>query len=188
MAGSPGAGKSEFALMLVENYSNYVIIDADLFRTLFSDYTGTNSSLFQQACGWLVQQSLTYCLEHGYSFMLDGTFAVRSISKIMNRVIKNSYKISIFYIYQEPEIAWEFTKKREIVEGRHVPKQTFIDAFIYARENIGKIKQRYPHILLNIIVKNYENNISEVHFDAENIMLLVPFTHTRFELEAKLDE
>lgn len=31
MAGSPGAGKSEVAIGLAENYDNHVIIDADFF-------------------------------------------------------------------------------------------------------------------------------------------------------------
>lgn len=188
MAGSPGAGKTEFVSILSSNYEQYVIIDADRFRLLFPDYNGENSILFQQACGWLVQQTLSYCLENGYAFILDGTFAVRSISKVIKRVLKKDFIISVFYVYQEPRIAWKFTQKREQVEGRHVPKATFIEAFIHSRENIIKVKRNNPQVLVNLIIKNYENDISEVHFDAENMELLLPLNYTVEELEEILYE
>ncbi|MBJ1419215.1 zeta toxin family protein, partial [Enterococcus faecium] len=63
MAGSPGAGKSEVAIGLAENYDNHVIIDADYFRTQFPDYNGKNSSLFQKASSWLVEQAFRYVLD-----------------------------------------------------------------------------------------------------------------------------
>ena len=87
MAGSPGAGKTEVVTGLSENYSEYVVIDADYFRTQFPDYNGTNSSVFQKASSWLVEQSLKFVLEKGYSFILDATFAVLSAEKN----IKNPY-------------------------------------------------------------------------------------------------
>ena len=79
--------------------------------------------------------------EHlGYSFILDETFAVLSADKNIKRAVKNEYSISIFYVYRHPEVAWGYTKKREIVEGRLVPKETFINAFFKSRENIEKVK------------------------------------------------
>ena len=53
MAGSPGAGKSEVAIGLAENYDNHVIIDADYFRTQFPDYNGkTLVSFKKHLLGW----------------------------------------------------------------------------------------------------------------------------------------
>ncbi|MFW7401916.1 zeta toxin family protein [Vagococcus fluvialis] len=188
MAGSPGAGKTEVVSSLTENYSNYVVIDADYFRTQFPGYNGKNSSLFQKGSSWLVEQALRYVLENGYSFILDATFAILSADKNIKRALKNEYSISIFYVYQQPEIAWNFTKKREKVEGRLVPKEIFINAFFKSRENIEKVKERYPEIMLNIIVKDYQNNISETHFSADNIELFLPLKYTREELEEHIHE
>lgn len=188
MAGSPGAGKTEVASGLAENYDNHVVIDADYYRTLFPDYSGKNSSLFQKASSWLVEQSLKYVLENGYSFILDATFAILSAEKNITRALKNDFQVTIFYVYQDPKIAWEFTREREIAEGRHVPKQTFINAFFKSRENIEKVKERHPEVALHIIIKDYQNNISEIHFDTDNVGLILPLRYTSKELEDELHD
>ena len=188
MAGSPGAGKTEVALSLAENYDNQVVIDADSFRTKFSQYNGTNSSDFQKASSWLVEQALKHVLENGYSSILDATFAILSAEKNILRAEKRGFRITIFYVYQDPRIAWQFTKERERAEGRMVPKSIFINAYFKARENIEKVKSRHPEVVLHIIIKDYQNNISEVHYAANNIGLVVPNQYTVDELEDKLND
>ncbi|MHC5372237.1 zeta toxin family protein [Enterococcus sp. LJL120] len=188
MAGSPGAGKTEVAAGLEENYVNYVVIDADYFRTQFPDYNGNNSSLFQKAASWLVEQSLKYVLENNYSFILDATFAVLSAEKNITRALKRGYSITIFYVYQDPKVAWKFTKDRELAEGRNVPKQIFINAFFKSRENIEKVKLRHPEIMLHIIIKDYQNNVSESHYAADNVALVLPLQYIQEELEDELDD
>lgn len=188
MAGSPGAGKSEVAQGLVDNFSNHVVIDADYFRTQFPDYNGMNSSLFQKASSWLVEQTFKFVIDNGYSFILDATFAILSAEKNIKRALNNHYTVTIVYVYQDPEIAWCFTKQREKVEGRVVPKETFINAFFKSRENIEKIKSRYPEVTLHMIVKNYQNSISEVHYDTDNISLLLTNNLTPEGLENILND
>ena len=188
MAGSPGAGKSEVASSISSIYPNYVVIDADYFRSKFPDYNGKNSSEFQKAASWLVEQSFKYVIENGYSFILDATFALISSNNNIKRTLKNYFKPIIFYVYQEPSIAWDFTKKREEIEGRVVPKETFINAFFKSRENIIKAKTKYPEIELNIVLKDFDNNISDVHFDAENVELIIAQKYTYEELEEKLND
>lgn len=116
MAGSPGSGKSEIASSISSMYPDYVIIDADYFRSKFPDYNGQNSSLFQKASSWLVEQAFLHMIDNGYSFILDATFALISSNSNIKRVIKKDYKPIIFYVYQEPLVAWDFTKRREKVE------------------------------------------------------------------------
>jgi len=186
MAGSPGAGKTEVALGLAENYDNHVVIDADYFRTQFPEYNGKNSSTFQKASSWLVGQSLKYVLENGYSFILDATFAILSAQKNIMRALKNDFRVTIFYVYQDPQTAWDFTRKREIAEGRHVPKKIFINAFFKSRENIEKVKEKHPEVVLHIMIKDYQNNISEVHYAADNIRLVLPVQYSSEELEEGL--
>ena len=188
MAGSPGAGKTEVALGLSENYDNHILIDADAFRIQFPGYDGSNSSQFQKASAWLVDQSFKFVVDKGYSFILDATFSVLGAEKIIIRTLKNGYRVTLFYVYQEPQVAWNFTKERELVEGRVVPKDTFINAFFQARENIEKVKERHPEVTLHIIIKDYQNNISEVHFDADNIQLVLPQKYTKQQLEDLLND
>ncbi|MFK4899220.1 zeta toxin family protein [Lactococcus petauri] len=188
MAGSPGSGKSEIASSISSMYPDYVIIDADYFRSKFPDYNGQNSSLFQKASSWLVEQAFLYMIDKGYSFILDATFALISSNSNIKRVIKKDYKPIIFYVYQEPLIAWDFTKRREKVEGRNVPKETFINAFFKSKENIIKAKSKFPEVELNIILKDFVNNIADVHFDADNVKLIVNDKYTHKDLEDKIND
>lgn len=188
MAGSPGAGKTEVALGLADHYDNHVIIDADEFRKMFPNYNGTNSSDFQKASSWLVEQAFKYVLENGYSFILDATFAILSAEKNIIRAEKYGFGVTIVYVYQEPQIAWQFTKERELSEGRQVPKHVFINAYYQSRANIEKVKARHPQTVLHIIVKDYRNNIAEVHYAADNIELVLPERYPRERLEEMLND
>ena len=188
MAGSPGAGKTEVALGLANRYKKHIVIDADAFRIQFPGYDDSNSSQYQKVSAWLVDQSFKFVVDNEYSFILDATFAVLSAEKNIIRTLKNGYRVTLFYVYQDPPVAWSFTKERELVEGRVVPKDTFINAFFQARENIEKVKKRHPEVTLHIIIKDYQNNISEVHFDADNIQLVLPQQYTKQQLEEMLDE
>ena len=172
----------------LENYDNHVVIDADYFRAQFPEYNGKNSSVFQKASSWLVEQSLKYVLEHGYSFILEDTFAILSAEKNIIRALKNNFRVTIFYVYQDPKVAWDFTRKRELAEGRHVPKEMFINAFFKSRENIEKVKNRHPEVVLHIMIKDYQNDISEVHYAADNIQLVLPIQYTSKELEEELHD
>ncbi|OJG41355.1 hypothetical protein RV03_GL003188 [Enterococcus gallinarum] len=89
--------------------------------------------------------------------------------------------MTIFYVYQDPQTAWDFTRKREVAEGLHVPKKIFINAFFKSRENIEKIKERHPEVVLHIMIKDYQNNVSEVYYAADNIRLVLPVRYTSEE-------
>ena len=102
--------------------------------------------------------------------------------------MKKHFRVTIFYVYQDPKIAWKFTQEREIAEGRHVPKKAFINAFFKSRENIAKAKSKHPDVLLHIIIKDYMNNISEVHYAADNLELFLPLGYSREDLEVQLHD
>ena len=173
MAGSPGAGKTEVATALAELSDNLCIIDADDF---------------QKGASWLVDHAFTHLLKEGYSFILDGTFAIGKSTQNIQRAIKRNYEVSLYYVYQDPFIAWQFTKEREKAEGRFVPKERFINAYFKSRENIAKVKEIFGDAVeLIVIFKDYENKISEVLEDVENIDLILPKQYTVEELEENLD-
>ncbi len=127
MAGSPGAGKTEFSKNLAK----------DLHRG------------------------------SGQNFILDGTFSnYRKATENINRSLAKDRIVSVFYLYQKPEIAWKFTQAREKAEGRNIPKTAFINQFFCARETIEKLIMNYGGLVkLTLVAKDFENktmNLVEV--------------------------
>lgn len=130
----------------------------------------------------------TEILKKGYSYILDGTFAIHKAVHNVERAIKRGYGVSVYYVYQDPIIAWEFTKRREKVEGRVVPKDTFINAYFKSRKNIISLKESLGNqVSINIVLKDYQNNISDIQFDVDNISLFLPREYTKEELEERLN-
>lgn len=80
MAGSPGAGKTEYSKELIkilekDNERRVVRIDSDDIRSYFSDYNGNNSHLFQGAVSLIVEKMHDLVLHCSQHFVLDGTFS-----------------------------------------------------------------------------------------------------------------
>ncbi|MBA3047929.1 zeta toxin family protein [Patescibacteria group bacterium] len=168
MAGSPGAGKTEYSKRFIEKFdSDMARIDADDIRGIIPQYNGANSYVVQGAASIAVDILYSYVLKNKYNLLLDGTFAKFDIVyRNIGRSINKNREVIICYVYQDPVVAWEFTKKREKVEGRMVPKKAFIEAFINARKNVIKIKSIFKDkVKVYLIIKNYNNNIKESYFD-----------------------
>jgi UDP-N-acetylglucosamine kinase len=161
MAGSPGAGKTEFSKNLIKDFQLEIIrIDADDIRGWIPGYNGKNSDDVQGASALGVEKIYDYVLKKKKSCLLDATFANFKISsENICRSIQKKRPVVIYYIYQDPIVAWKFTKAREIVEGRVVPKDIFIKSFFQAKNNVNAIKEIYgKNVRLNIVEKNLENN------------------------------
>jgi len=190
MAGTPGAGKTEVANELLSFYKNTCLIDADIFREEFPGYTGANSYKFQAGASWLVGDIFKRITDEGYSFLLDGTFALDSASKNIQRVLKKNYQnINIYFVYQDPLIAWKFVKIRELKEGRHVPKERFINAYFMSRKNIIKVREKFGDLVnIHILLKDFDGKIYEVQGYTESIQLLLPKLYTKSFLKENLDD
>lgn len=169
MAGSPGAGKTEYSKALIEiakNSANPIVrIDADEIREIIPQYNGANSDVVQAAASIGVHKLYDYALKNRLNVMIDGTFASFEIShRNIKRSLSRDRSVGIYYVYQEPLVAWEFTKKREKLEGRKVPKKVFIDSFINARKNVAKIKSTFKdRIKIYLVIKNYNNNVEKFY-------------------------
>lgn len=168
MAGSPGAGKTEFSkniIDILENNNNrsVVRIDGDEIRSLIPGYTGNNSYLFQGAISLIVEKIHDLVLQQKQSFVLDGTCSKydKAISNI-TRSLSNGRRVFIFFVYQNPETAWKFTQKREKLEGRHIPKEIFIEQFLSSKETIDRIRKEFDEkVTVFLVKKNFENNTVE---------------------------
>jgi len=165
MAGSPGAGKTEYSKNLIEmlerNKKRKVIrIDGDELRPRIPGYTGKNSSLFQGAVSIVVDRIHDLALKQGQTFLLDGTFSnyERAVHNI-NRSLSKGRPVLIFYVYQRPEVAWRFTKAREVQEGRNIPKDKFIEQFLGARATVDKIRKEFgEEVVIFLVEKNFETH------------------------------
>ncbi len=182
MAGSPGAGKTEFSRRFLKvNKLNMVRIDADDVKEFIPQYNKKNSSDVQGASSLGVEKIYDYVLKAKKSAILDGTFAYyKKVKENIERSLKYGRYVSIFYVYQDPLVAWEFTKAREVIEGRNVPKNVFVDSLFQAKENVNKIKLEFgKNVHLDVIVKNFENSTEETHIGVENVDQYVTINYSR---------
>lgn len=192
MAGSPGAGKTEYSKALVETAkeeaSPIVRIDADEIREIIPQYTGYNSDLVQRAASTGVHKLYDHCLKNKLDAMIDGTFANFEIAKRnIERSLNRGREVAVYYVYQDPLIAWDFTKKREKLEGRKISKKVFIRAFFNARTNVNKIKSIYKdQIKLYLVFKDYSNNAHKFYPRVENIDKYIQDNYTRQSLDKLL--
>ena len=195
MAGSPGAGKTEFSKSLISiieeaRYCNVVRIDTDEIRAVLPGYIGGNAYLFQGAASLIVEKVHDLALRQSQTFILDGTFAkyekaVQNIGRSLNA----GREVFVFYIYQKPEIAWQFTKAREATEGRNIPKGVFIEQFLGAQDTIGRVRTTFgKKIVIFLVRKNFEKNTVEdiVETDQESFDGYLNERYTEEKLEELL--
>jgi predicted ABC-type ATPase len=186
MAGSPGAGKTEVSKRLIESFTGNlpVRIDADDIRIMFPNYTGANSHIFQSACTIGVNKLFDYVLHNNINAILDGTFAYERAMENIQRSLTHKRRPIIYYLFQDPVVAWNFTKAREVKEGRRVSREVFTNGFIRARENVCKAKAHFGDSMeLNLIIKDFTKNIEEVYPNIASVEKYLPKVYTKGELE-----
>ncbi len=185
MAGSPGAGKTEVARRLAEKFMKKpVLIDADEIRKLCPGYNGTNAHIFQRVANKGVNTLYDHVLHKSLNAIVDGTFAYADSTKNITRSLERNRKVEIYFVYQEPLQAWEFTKKREALEGRRVSKETFIRAFFMAQANVNKAKAEFGNkIELNLVIKNNSNAIETLELNIDKIDYFLTTKYTEEQLK-----
>ena len=189
MAGSPGAGKTEFSKRLIANINQPLIrIDGDEIRQMLPGYTGSNSFLFQHAISIGVSKLHDYALQKSKEFILDATFSdLARARENIKRSIAYSRSIVIIYIYQDPIIAWKFTQKREALEGRNIPKYAFLETFFSAKQVVQSIKDEFDEkVRLWLIEKNLETNEEKFKLNIDKIDSHLSIPYSREELERML--
>lgn len=193
MAGSPGAGKTEFSkalLVLLENRTNHRIlrIDSDDFRPLIPGYTGENSHIFHGAVSLIAEKVQDYALSNRQTFIFDGTFSkYEKAEDNIRRSLKKGRRVFVFYVYQSPLVAWKFTLAREKAEGRRIPKSAFIEQFIGARESVEQVRAEFSDLVGIVLVKkDFEKNrvedIVDISVD-QPIDAHIPERYTKDDLE-----
>lgn len=193
MAGSPGAGKTETSLELLaqfkcENGGAILRIDPDDLRCEFADYTGANSWLFQPAVSILVEKIHDLALKQKQSFLLDGTLSSYEKSEHnIERSLKKKRLVQILYIYQEPMLAWKFVKSREVLEGRNIKPEHFIEQYFSARNTVNRLKSHFgSELKVDLLLKNTDYSQKLYKAGIDKIDNHIPEKYSREDLEKLL--
>lgn len=194
MAGSPGAGKTEASVALLETLeadgTNILRIDPDELRIELPGYDGSNSWLFHSAVSLLVERIHDLVLQQQQSFVLDGTLASYEVAeKNIKRSLKRERLVQILYVYQDPLQAWQFVLAREEQEGRRIRRQDFIEQYFAARESVNKLKRRFGKaISVDLLVKNNDGSQRAYRANISQIDNHIPENYAPADLEALLDD
>lgn len=194
MAGSPGSGKTEYSKnflkqLKVKDASLKIIrLDTDELRELIPQYNGHNSDVVQRAATLLFDKAFDCIQDKNLNVVIDTTFASpRSIENV-KRALGRNRKVSIIYLYQDPIIAWQYTQKREKLEGRSVPKKIFIKTYFAARKNVNKIKEMFgDEVELHLFEKDKDNNFEKrAKFNIKSLNDHLKENYTKEKLEKTL--
>lgn len=190
MAGSPGAGKTEASIELLDAVDGPPImrIDPDELRKEFAEYDGSNAWLFQAAVSVLVEKIHDLALKQRQSFLLDGTLSNHELAKKnIERSLGKDRLVQILYVYQDPMQAWEFVQAREAEEGRRIKPQTFIEQYFAAREVVNKLKAEFgKRVRVDLLFKNRDNSPRFFKAGIDQIDNHVPEKYTPADLEREL--
>jgi len=175
MAGSPGAGKTETSIALLEDFDSSgfrtLRIDPDELRGEFEDYSGANSWLFQGAVSILVEKIHDLALKQKQSFILDGTLSNFDKAKTnIERSLKKRRPIQILYVYQKPQLAWDFVQKREKVEGRRILLKDFVTQYFSSRQVVYDLKREFgDRIKVDLLIKDNDGATRSYHANTNSI-------------------
>ena len=142
-AGMSGVGKTELATFLKEENPKLLHIDTDEIRDFFRPigYNGQNSNLYQKVASRGFSELFSHSLKKGYSLIMDSNFANIEVAVLnIKRLLKKSYKIEVFYLYDYPELCYEYATRREVVTHRKVPKDVFSRSNINSYKTVLEIK------------------------------------------------
>ena len=115
---------------------------------------------------------------------MDGTFAYAAALGNIQRSLDKKRKVELYYIYQDPVTAWDFTKRREAIEGRRVSKDVFITAFFISRQNVNAAKARFKDAIeLNLIIKDFKRGIEQLELNITGVDTYLKKHYTKLELK-----
>jgi len=195
MAGCPGVGKTEYAesfkKLLESRHSNKHIIriDADEIKEDIPGYNGSNSEDYHGASSLGVQKILDKVFHRKQDFILDGRFSEEKYTyQNIERAIRHGFQVAIFYIYQDPMIAWKFTKKREVLFGRVVPKSIFVDGLFDSIKCTDMVKEKFgDKVELHIVIKDIKNTgVKKSYFNKDKVANHIKLTYNRNTLFKEL--
>lgn len=146
MAGVPGAGKTEFLDSLEENANtSFVRVDLDQIVTVYPEYTPKTYAQFRSGANGILAHSIDELRRGRYNMMIDGTFSGTSEASIRNieKLLKAKYEVVMYYMYDDAETAWNYTKLREIETERGIDLNGFIESCRNVPINLSAARAKF---------------------------------------------
>lgn len=171
MAGLPGAGKSELAQGLVSVMRRgVVLLDMDEIARKMPDYQAARADEFRAGATILLERVFDTTIRRKLDFILDGTFSAAKAVENVCRALKRGYTVKVLLVCQEPEVAWKFTKARELVEHRAISLTGFVEAYCKVYENMRKLEGILgdnSSLSLGILLKGDKNELMKWRANAQ---------------------
>jgi len=176
-AGMSGVGKTELAIFLKENNPNLLHIDTDEIREFFRaiGYNGQNSTLYQKVASRGFNELFKFALKNNFSLIMDSNFANIEIAiQNINSLLKRNYLVNVLYLYNEPDVCYEYATRRELVTHRKVPKDVFIRSNINSYKTVLEIKTLFKEkIVLDFANASKTNSGIYEDIDTETLKNLI---------------
>nr|WP_225741051.1 zeta toxin family protein [Pseudoalteromonas nigrifaciens] len=146
-------------------------------------------SSLHRAVSFIVERTLDHAFKNKQSFLLDGTLASYDVAKKnIERSIRKGRQVLILFVYQKPELAWEFVETREKLEGRRILPNIFIDQFFASQEVIRELKLNFgSQIQVDLLVKNNKGKTRFYHGNVQAIEHHLDEKFTREDLESLIE-
>jgi len=177
MAGAPGVGKTEFSKKFIIELNEddptlkIVRIDADEIREKLPGYKGENSSDFQRAASKGVSILFDHIQKKSLNAVVDGTFSNHNIAREnIDRSLNKNRAVGVFFLYQNPIVAWDFTKKREVMEKRKITPKVFAQTYFDSMNCVNKMKEEFgKKMQLDMVIQNRQNKLKKIHLNIEKV-------------------
>lgn len=187
MAGIPGAGKTEFTKELIKTLVQTPLrIDMDEIAADIEGYSAPTAYAFREGATIILNRIYDKALQHRKDFIFDGTFGSKNAIKNVLRAQKKGYATKVYFIYQTPEVAWQFTKDRELVEHRSIDRDGFMDSYYNVLSNLKDLQETCNDVTISLIIKDHENAQGRKIEDINNIFDHIPSPIPKAELESAI--
>ncbi len=189
MAGSPGAGKTEFSIHLIDEIlgakDKIVRVDPDEIRVWLPQYVPGKAEYFQDAVSVGVNKLHDFLKSKSYSFLLDGTFSKHNIAESNVQLsLDKGRPVLVQYVVQPPEVAWRFTQDRERVDGRNITRKDFIEQFLSAYVVVGGVKKKFGNkVNVDLIERNLKTGVYDTTFNISDLDSYLPKKYSKDDLE-----
>ena len=186
-AGLPGAGKTEFTIELLKELADKPVrIDMDEIATLIENYKPEIADRFRAGASAILARIYDEVIKNKIDFVFDGTFAQSRALENLDRALKHGYNVKIYYIHQSPELAWEFTKARELVEHRAIDRAGFIETYLNLEQNLRILCNNYKNVTISLIIKDAANKEGRRIEDSQDLFAELPDFITNEHLESMI--
>lgn len=161
-AGLPGAGKTEFTRELIKSLETPPLrIDMDEIAGLIEGYKPEIADKFRGGASIIMSRIYDEVIKNNINFVFDGTFSSTNALRNLERAINHDYQIKLYYIHQEPTVAWQFTKDREVVEHRAIEREGFIETYFNLKKNLESLCKLDKNVTISLIIKDRTNAVGQ---------------------------